>query len=388
MKMLIVTNHYINLISGGSIGTCSSVNIFTEIVPECYLIYPESEEDPGKYINNKVNLIPCIDPFPKWLKGFLVYFGRLHRFTKIVKNFLEKENIDLVVFDTCIASHNLIKYVKAKVKIIFTIHHGVEKDFYKDNKPNPLIRIPFMIYLAMAERRAIVMSDMNLVPTLLDKKKLLTRYKELIHQNRIQIFSVYENKETEIEKLYRNSSDKKINSEITFIITGSLSFPQSDICIRNFLEEYIPVIRQTISHFKVIIAGKNPTEKLIKTAESFYEVMIIKNPVNMADVIKDADIYICPVNMGSGIKLRIMDGLKTGLPVITHKESINGYESFVERKYIFTYDSPATFLVSLELLLKSNINPAEIIQLYEDSFSFAAGKKKMESILSDFISFK
>jgi len=387
MKTLIVTNHYINLTSGGSIGTCSSVNIFAEIVPECYLIYPESEEDPCKYINNKVSLIPCIDPFPKWVKGILVYFGRLHRFTKIVKDFLEKENIDLIVFDTCVASHNLIKYAKRKVKIIFTIHHGVETDFYKDNKPHPLIRIPFMIYLALAEQRAIVMSDMNLVPTALDKQKLLTRYKGLISQNKIQIFSVYENKGIKLES-YRNTFSKNSNSEIRFIITGSLSFPQSDICIRNFLKEYISVIRQVIRHFKIIIAGKNPTEKLIKTAKYFDEVMIIKNPANMADLLKDADIYLCVVNMGSGIKLRIMDALRIGLPVITHKESVNGYESFVNGKYVFTYDTPTSFLESLELLLKSNINSADIIKSYEDIFSFTTGKKKMESILSYFVDLK
>jgi glycosyltransferase involved in cell wall biosynthesis len=384
MKALIVTNHYIDRNSGGSMGTRSTVNILSEIIPGCFFIYPGSGNDATPFMNKNVIAVPCPDSLPKWMKGMLVYFGRLHRFKRTVIDLLNKENFDLIFFDTVVVSHKIINYARKKGIKIITIHHGAERDFYKDNKPPLLIRIPFMIYIGIAEEAAVTISDLNLVPTKLDKERLLIRYKGKINKERIQIFSVYENSGLNPAHSIKPAGMKN-KPEINFIITGSLSFPQSDICIRDFLEKYLHVIGSKISNFKVLIAGSNPRDKLIRMADSANEVLIIRNPENMDGLLKDSDIYLCPVSMGSGIKLRIMDGLKYGLPVIAHEDSVNGYETFVENGIMFSYNSPQSFSEALDRVLEGNINPDDIIKLYKNSFSYEAGKNRMRTLLTEYL---
>ena len=72
-------------------------------------------------------------------------------------------------------------------------------------------------------------------------------------------------------------------------------------------------------------------------------VTLVPDPFNMCDVIESGDIYVCPTRVGGGIKLRIMDGLKMGLPVITHVCSARGYDMFYDTQYLKTFTNQAEF---------------------------------------------
>ena len=72
-------------------------------------------------------------------------------------------------------------------------------------------------------------------------------------------------------------------------------------------------------------------------------VELIPNPEDMNKVIGSGDIYICPTRVGGGLKLRIMDGLKLGLPVITHDCSSRGYDAFYGTPYLKSFSNKEGF---------------------------------------------
>ena len=100
-------------------------------------------------------------------------------------------------------------------------------------------------------------------------------------------------------------------------------------------------------------------------------------PENMSETIIDCGIFICPTNVGGGIKLRVMDGLKLGMPIITHKVSARGYDAFWDKPWFQVYEDKDSFMKALEkinVVIRENDGLRdEIIESYKQIFSFSNG---------------
>ena len=89
----------------------------------------------------------------------------------------------------------------------------------------------------------------------------------------------------------------------------------------------------------------------------------------MQPLLQRARCYLCPTDRGGGIKLRIMDGLRNGLPVISHAVSARGYAPFLG-SVLFTYTDPESFRTALDRFLAAPSDPAAVQELYHRHFSF------------------
>lgn len=102
----------------------------------------------------------------------------------------------------------------------------------------------------------------------------------------------------------------------------------------------------------------------------------------MSAVLARGRYYICPTELGGGLKLRIMDGLKAGLPVLTHAVSARGYEVF-EGFCLFSYRDEDSFRHALDQLLSRPVDPISVQARYREVFSFDAGVERMRTIFID-----
>ena len=82
-----------------------------------------------------------------------------------------------------------------------------------------------------------------------------------------------------------------------------------------------------------------------------------------------------------------MDGLKAGLPVLTHTVSARGYNDFEKANCLFSYNDTAGFVAGLNKLLvalnSGNLNKKTIKDLYFSIFSFEAGVNRLKNILNE-----
>ena len=104
----------------------------------------------------------------------------------------------------------------------------------------------------------------------------------------------------------------------------------------------------------------------------------------MEPILEAADCYICPTSLGSGIKLRVLDGLKWGLPVVAHDVSARGYERMEETGCLLRYSDGTSFRAALTQLRERALNKEKVLAAYRNVFSLEAGCKRLESILRDF----
>lgn len=380
MKILFITYNYLDGNGGGVFASRAFINAFAEIANEITLVFPDNSFDIKKELNKKIEYFGISNKKSIVTKVIRLLRGKIHKFDfkTLKKSILDKRKFDLIVFDTCMMG-DLTKKMKSLGYKTITIHHNVQIDYYKDNNRSLLLHVLglFGYWLKRNEKYALLYSDINLTLTQSDAQNLPLRY-NILQSVKIQCIGCFEYKTYQLPKVDINTSDR-----ITFIITGNLGSVQSNESLIPFLKIYLPVMRSVSESFKLIIAGQNPSKPLSDLCKRFDSIELIPNPVDMYPIISRADIYICPTFLGSGIKLRVMDGLKMGLPIITHTCSARGYEMFQTAGCLFSYSDIVTFRSALKqgLELNKDINRKKIIDLYQKNFSFSSGVERIREIL-------
>lgn len=244
-----------------------------------------------------------------------------------------------------------------------------------------------MHYMEEAERTAVQYGDLNLTLTDEDKRLLQMHY-DSHHISRIAKLGTFESM-PERESLSGKAEGevKALKADLCFAITGTLGSYQTEVSVIPFLEEDYPELLKILPESKLIVAGRNPSIKVINACAKYPSVKLIANPNDMQEVIAHADVYICPTCVGGGLKLRVMDGLKAGLPVITHAVSARGYSDFKQENCLFVYDDKNSFRVGLQELLreikKGQLDTVSIKNIYKSIFSFEAGVQRLRTILME-----
>ncbi len=379
MSVLIITNNYLDGKTGGSVASLGFINAFPSLFSDCYLIYPVNGEQTIREIHPGLKRIPCIDNRKKWEKGAGVFFGKIHRFSRLSREMISEIKPEIMVFDTSIVSHGLIDIAKKNQAKIITIHHNVERDYFSDNPPPLIIRFPYRFYIKRAERKCVQKSDLNLTLTTNDKSRLTELYTNT-RKSDIECLGVFEPYGT--ESFINAENDKKDRETIRLSITGSLGYSQSNLSIIKFVKDYFPEVAVDGLNFETVIAGSNPSDELKHLCDDKAGLKLISNPGNLSEIIAESDIYLCPVESGSGLKLRIMDALRLGKPVIAHEISARGYEQFVNTGFIFTYSDVPTFRKCIQNVTRREFRRDEIRKLFFEAFSFSNGVTRLSKLLS------
>ena len=308
---------------------------------------------------------------------FSVVSGHLHRNVRPVLAHLNKDHsYDYCVFNNSKTSSGLLDAVKQYGIKVVTIHHNCEVEYVRDNTPNPLIRMVLLYHVRNSERKAYYKSDYNLFLTEQDLATFAQQYGN--NPKRSFLLGAFEYKK--LKGIQENTRTRK---SLTFAITGSLCTVQGVDGIKFFFESLFDRLPHDSG---VIISGRAPSKEVIQLCKANKRVKLIANPVDMSEVISQADVYICPTRLGGGLKLRVMDGLRLGLPVITHSCSARGYDVFKGTGLLFVYDTPDEFGTSVnqvvELFYRGELSRSVVFDAYSREFSYEAGLNRLQDILA------
>lgn len=378
MKVLIITRHYLHETNGGAFASRAFIDAISSLYSNSTLIYPQKyDTDDEIFVMESIKRIPCLDRRLKIQKGVDVYRGILHRFKKFVTSHLVDNVYDIIFLDHSLVANGILNFIRnLNVKII-TIHHNVERRYLEDNKPNILIRIPTIYFAEKAEKEAINLSDLNLTISLQDAKYFRNNISKS-DKNNIFYWGNFEYLGQ--PRVYERLDFKK-EEDLVLVISGSLNFKQTESAIIDFLRNYYTIVKGRYTKCKLLIAGQNPSKKIKRICESDKTIKLFENPKDIYHIIRLGKIYVSPISGGSGVKLRMMDGFKLGLPVISHENSAKGYEKMLEEGCMYTYKTPEEFIESIEKVLNSKLDSQYIYSKYYRRFSFEAGKERLKQIL-------
>ena len=337
-----------------------------------YLVGAHTELFPG------VRFIP-VEPRSNVQRLMIPLTQVLHRHQNTVVRLLRERRYDYVVFDHNAIAGSLVRHCrKAGVRTV-VINHNCEVEYFRDNM-SVMKGLALLPAVRNNERRSYLGCDINIFLTEEDRDTFARMYGK--SRTRAVIGGCFLPRGEEISATAERQSETTGRHRLTAVISGTIGNVQNMDGINFFLDELYPVLPTDID---VVITGQRPPEGFADRLKKYDRVTLVPNPDDILDVVRCADIFLCPTRTGGGMKLRIIDGLRCGLPVVAHDVSARGYSAFFDKDYFFRFTTKEDFAAAVDNLVRSyaagDVNRAAVIADARRAFSFAEAVSRLNQAI-------
>ena len=215
---------------------------------------------------------------------------------------------------------------------------------YVKNNHNTSKVLDYMDSLSKGMERRIKISNLFIKPFVIMEFQRLKRFENLAFEffNKHIIISendrkeIAHNKKNEIEIIgngidtnYFQKIDTEIKYELVFI--GNLSY-LPNIEAANFIaKEVLPKLLEKLPRIKILIAGSNPSKRVLKLANNNIEVQGWVEDIRKT--YSSGKIFFAPMTIGSGLQNKLLEAMSTSIPCITSELSNRSLKA-VEKKNI------------------------------------------------------
>jgi polysaccharide biosynthesis protein PslH len=181
---------------------------------------------------------------------------------------------------------------------------------------------------------------------------------------------------------FRPTQTASPTSDIVFC--GSMDWLPNIDAVEYFLQEILPVIRQSRPETTFTIAGRSPDARVKKAVQGIVGVTVTGKVPDMRPYLWGSKLSIVPIRIGGGTRLKIYECMAAGLPVVSTTVGAEGL-AYTDGKDIAIADSPVDFAQAcLRLLADDSARAAlasEGLKLVESRFSWEAVSRDFEAIL-------
>jgi glycosyltransferase involved in cell wall biosynthesis len=136
----------------------------------------------------------------------------------------------------------------------------------------------------------------------------------------------------------------------TLVFTGTMNYVPNEDAMLYFIKDILPLIRQEIPDIQLYVVGNNPPERLRKLSSGHVTVTGFVDDVR--PYIHQAPVYVVPLRMGGGTRLKILESLATKTPVVSTKIGAEGID-VTDGEDILLEEDPESFAAAVITLLKN-----------------------------------
>ncbi len=138
--------------------------------------------------------------------------------------------------------------------------------------------------------------------------------------------------------------------EMNILFVGSfVHTPNVDAC-RWFVSEVFPRIRKVHPDARVTIVGPDPPRIIRELEAADRGARVTGRVPDVAQYYHHGRVVVAPLRFGSGIKLKVLEALSFGRPVVTTSIGIEGIEA-TPGEHLLVQDTPEGFAEAVSVLL-------------------------------------
>ena len=115
-------------------------------------------------------------------------------------------------------------------------------------------------------------------------------------------------------------------TEKALLFVGTLTWEANIDGLLWFLDEIYPSLLEKHPDIHFYIVGKNPDARLISRAEKFESVELTGFVEDLEPYFKKARVFLIPLRFGSGIKVKLLNAMYRGIPIVTTPIGTEGLE--------------------------------------------------------------
>lgn len=153
-----------------------------------------------------------------------------------------------------------------------------------------------------------------------------------------------------VDPYYFNPYDNE-EDETKLIFTGSMDWQPNEDAVIYFCKEIFPLIRSELADMKFFIVGSNPTNKVLSLS-NIPGVYVTGLVDDVRPYIADASIYVVPLRIGGGTRLKILQALAMKKAVVSTSIGCEGIDIEPDRDLIVS-DDPRDFARQVIMLSKN-----------------------------------
>ncbi len=140
----------------------------------------------------------------------------------------------------------------------------------------------------------------------------------------------------------------------TLLFVGLLYWPPNIDAIRWFIDHVLPLIRAEIPEARLIVAGRGPVPPELTSYVGQTGIQFEVSPPEIAAVYREARVAITPVRLGDGTKIKVLEALAMGRPVVTTNDAARGH-ALIDGVHALFANEPADFASACLRLLRDDV---------------------------------
>ena len=173
---------------------------------------------------------------------------------------------------------------------------------------------------------------------------------------------------------YYKPDEQIKEKEYDLIFTGNMGYPPNINSVIYLVEKILPIVYKKYPDIKVIIAGANPSLKILSLKSK--NITITGWVKDMRECYSNSKIFIAPMQIGTGLQNKLLEAMAMKIPCIT-SELANRALCAKNELEILTGNIPEEY-ASLIISLMENSQKANI--LGENGFKFVSKNYNWKTI--------
>jgi sugar transferase (PEP-CTERM/EpsH1 system associated) len=169
-------------------------------------------------------------------------------------------------------------------------------------------------------------------------------------------------------QLYKPLPCEDLQPAILFI--GTMSYPPCSDGAIYFCESILPHIRKIIGDVKLWIVGADPPPEVKKLEDDF--ICVTGRVPDILPYYKKSSVCVVPLRAGGGTRLKILEAMALGRPVVSTTIGCEGLE-VVDWEHLLISDSPEQFaektvrlLTDQQLYQQISVNGRQLVEAQYD----------------------
>lgn len=301
---------------------------------------------------------------------------RSSEFAQRVDALLATNHYDIIYLDTL----GLCQYLPSGVreKVILN-HHNIESDMLSRRSQlagGALLKRYFASQATKTvrlERRVTKQVSVNLVCSSLDKQRLAQ-----ISSCKVEVVP------NGVDTHYFNRKEPYAPDKVKgSIFAGGLDWYPNAAAVEFIVQEIVPVLGGSSQGYPITICGKGSNKSLERAASNSPNVVAAGFVPDIRTYLESAALYLCPINDGGGTKLKVLDALAMGVPLIASSTACEGIE-VQEGVHVVYAETPRDYQEAIDQLMSSPRKRVEMSEhgrmLIEKQYSYGVIGKRIEAI--------
>jgi glycosyltransferase involved in cell wall biosynthesis len=174
------------------------------------------------------------------------------------------------------------------------------------------------------------------------------------------------------------------------VFVGSMDWQPNEDAILYFIDAILPLVRERVPEATLSVVGRNPGERLRREARRA-GVEVTGTVSDVREFVADAAVYIVPLRVGGGTRLKIFEALAMGKAVVSTTIGAEGLP-LQHGRHFLQADTPQAFADSVVALLQDQQLRERIgaagRELVEARYSWAQVASEFESLIKASIEWK